>query len=346
VGAVIVKNNKIIGQGYHHKAGADHAEIVAIKSIKDKAKLKGAELYVTLEPCSHFGKTPPCVDEIINSGIKKVFVGMSDPFKKVNGRGIVKLKKAGIKVELLNVKSDLYKKIIQINQPFIKHSHLGLPYVILKAAVSLDGKMATRTGDSKWITNQRSRIDARLERSLCDAVLVGSGTVKADNPELAPHGKFKTKKLLRVIIDNDLSTSPKARIYRDNNVVILTTNTASPRRVSEFKKANINLKIFKTKTKIEIKNLLKYLSSLGVQKLFVEGGANVHGSFYDAYLKNSKLVDEIIFYVAPVIIGGKNAVGAFAGEGNGRIVKIERFKDFKIRRIDCDLKITGILNKY
>jgi len=346
VGAVLTKNGKIIGQGYHHYAGGDHAEVVAIKSVKNKKLLHGSTLYVTLEPCCHYGKTSPCIEAIVKAGIKQIIVGMKDPSLKVNGRGIKYLRKKRIKVEVINSHSKLALKIRGLNQSWIKFEKYNLPYVVLKAAISLDGKIATRSGNSKWITNKKSRLDARQERSLCDAVLVGAGTIKEDNPKLAPQAKFKNKKLLRVIIDIDLSTSPKAKVYRDGNVVVLTTKLASQSRINKFSKFRINLKIFKTNIEIEIEKILKYLASLNVQKLFVEGGSGVHGTFYDATLKKHHLIDEVIFYFAPKIIGGYQSKSAVGGHGVGKIEQAIQFSNPQIAQLGDDFKITNFLNNY
>lgn len=370
VGAVLVKNGKIISRGYHKKAGTDHAEIIAFhgchceepKAMKQSqpvgqrllrfpakagslAMTGGATLYVTLEPCFHYGKTPPCVEAIIKAGIKKVCIGMIDPNKKVNGRGIKKLKKAGVEVEILNSKRELAQEIRKINQPFIKWAKLNLPYVVLKAAISLDGKIATRTGDSKWISGRESRKDARWERSLCDAVLIGSGTVKADNPRLAPQGKYKNKKLLRVIIDKDLSTNPKAKVYRNKNVLVITTSLASKLRRGQFKKFGIEFQILGKKD-VNIITLLHCLNKQGIQKLFVEGGAGVHGTFYDAALEDKKLLDEVIFYITPKIIGGKNALAAVQGEGVAEIKETKRLRNLKIEKMGDNIKVWGVLNEY
>lgn len=345
VGAVIVKNNKIIGLGYHQKTGLAHAEIIAIQSVKNKQKIKGAELYVTLEPCCHQGKTPPCVEMIKKVGIKKIYVGLKDPSKKVNGKGIKFLLKHNIGVELLDSKSDLVKKISELNGSFIKYEKIKLPYVIIKVAASLDGKIATKTGDSKWITNYEARKNARLERSLCDAILVGSGTVKVDNPELAPHGKYKNKKLLRIIIDNNLTTSIKSKVYRDKNVLVCTTNLASKQNQNKFTKNSIKLQVFKTKSKIKVIELLKYLSSIGVQKLFVEGGSEVHGLFMDAQKRNSNIIDKIIIYLAPKIIGGHQAKVAIGGEGVNNVLSSLKVINFDYKKIGDNLKITGQFEK-
>lgn len=340
VGAVIVKNEKIIGEGWHKRAGGEHAERGAIQDIRDIKDIKGATMYVTLEPCCHWGKTPPCVDSIVAAGIKKVVVGMKDPFEKVNGKGIAFLKKHGIQVELLNTKSIQYKEIRELNQPFIKWAKTGLPYVVLKAAISLDGKIATRTGESKWITSPKARDDARLERSLCDAVIVGAGTVAADDPELAAHGKYKNKKLLRVIIDPELGLSMNKRVFRDENVFVACTDQATSKNRRRFEKAGIEYKSF-GKNKISIKKLLEYLAKRNIQKLFVEGGAGVHGTFHD-----QRMIDEIIFYIAPKIIGGVDALSAVGGEGIKKLSEAVELTEVKIEQIADDIKIRGILERY
>jgi diaminohydroxyphosphoribosylaminopyrimidine deaminase/5-amino-6-(5-phosphoribosylamino)uracil reductase len=243
----------------------------------------------------------------------------------------------------------------------------GLPYVVLKAAVSLDGKIATRTGESKWITGDAARDDARLERSLCDAVIVGAGTVAADDPELAPHGKFKKKKLLRVIIDGELSSDVKKKVFRDNNVLVACADSASKKHVERFKKNKIKIATAEAgsrhtggkiksfgKERVSIQKLLEYLGKRGVQKVFVEGGAGVHGAFYDEAMRktqdtNSKkqtIVDEMIFYIAPKIIGGKNAVAAIGGEGVKRLSDVLELKDVKTEPVGNDLKVRGIVNWY
>ncbi|MFA7686193.1 MAG: bifunctional diaminohydroxyphosphoribosylaminopyrimidine deaminase/5-amino-6-(5-phosphoribosylamino)uracil reductase RibD, partial [Candidatus Gracilibacteria bacterium] len=285
VGAVIVRDGKIIGEGWHKKAGSDHAEIVALKNIKNKVLLKGADLYVTLEPCCHFGKTPPCTSAIIESGIRKVFVGMLDPFDKVSGKGVFALKKAGIKVEILDKKDELARDIRNINQPFLKFIANGLPYLVMKAGISLDGKIATATNKSKWITNDKSREDARMERGLCDAVIIGANTVRVDNPELKMSGKYKSKKILKIVLDGALSLNLNYKIFKGKNVMIVCSAKADVSKINRFKKVGIEVQSFGRK-KIDIKALLKFLVAKNVHSVFVEGGSETHGSFYDASLKN------------------------------------------------------------
>ena len=341
VGAVVVRKNKVLAVGFHKQAGGDHAEVVAIKKVKNKKFLNESELYVTLEPCCYYGKTPPCTELIIGSGIKKVFIGMKDPSKKVNGKGINYLRKNGVHVEMCKDKN-IVQEIKVINRPFIKSVSTGLSYVVLKAAISLDGKIATRTGDSKWISNDKARKDSRFERSLCDAVLVGAGTVKADKPTLASHGKYISKNLLRVILDTDLSTNSRYKVYRDKNVFIACTNLATEKRKKEFKKAGIEFKSFGAK-KINIKKLLEFLSARKIHKIFVEGGGEVHGSFVDAHKKYGNIIDEVIFYIAPKIIGGRNAKVVVAGEGASLVSSSLKIKDLNYNQIDDNIKIRGFI---
>jgi len=346
VGALVVKKGKIIGEGYHKKAGTKHAEVVAIENaIKNGFSVKDADIYVTLEPCCHIGKTSACSELLVRSGIKRVFIGMKDPFKLVNGGGIKNLKHEGIEVEVLPKFSDLATQIRLLNQPFIKWAMTGLPYVTLKAAISLDGKIATRTHESQWITSQETRNDSRMERSLADAVLVGSGTVKADNPELASHGKYREKLLKRIIIDPDLSSPLTSNVYRDSNVFVATTAKASPKKVEEFKKQGIIVESLGP-DRILIKTLLQQLGKLNIQHLFVEGGSNVHGSFLDEAIYDPLVVDRIVWYIAPKLIGGREAISAIGGIGIENISQSCTLQKMETKTIGPDIKVSGFLNVY
>lgn len=346
VGAVVVKKGHIIGEGYHKKAGGKHAEVLAIENAqKNKFSVTDADLYVTLEPCCHVGKTSACTELIINSKIKRVFIGMKDPFKLVNGGGIKVLKRAGIEVEVLPKYEDLTEQIRFINQPFIKWALTGLPYVTLKAAVSLDGRIATRTQDSKWITSEEARNDSRRERSICDAVLVGSGTAKKDNPELAPHGKYESKMLKRILIDPDLSTPLSSQIFRDSNVFVATTQKADKAKHEEFASKGILVEPLGVE-KIEIKHLLQHLGKIGVQHLFVEGGSNVHGSFFDEALYDPLVIDRIVWYIAPKFIGGRDAICSISGTGIEKITQARNMQNVQTELVGPDIKVSGYLNVY
>ncbi len=353
VGAVIEKGGQIVGEGYHKKAGMNHAEMVAINEVMkksgikimdiDPALFKNATLYVTLEPCCHIGKTGSCADIIVKAGFKKVCIGMKDPFAKVNGNGIKILKKHGIDVEVLNYDSPIAQKIREINQPFIKWSLTGLPYVTLKAGMSLDGKIATRTGMSKWITNLAARKNAKAERSINDAVLTGYNTVCQDNCELKPLNK--SKKLMRVIIDNKLSLDTSFKVFNDENVLIATTGQASKKNMEKFKKAGIKFKKF-GKDSVSIFKLLKFLGENAVQSVFVEGGGNINGTFYDAFLKNNSIIDRVLFYYAPIIIGGSDALSVVEKEGISNLKKALVLNMANVENIDNNIKIDAFYNFY
>jgi diaminohydroxyphosphoribosylaminopyrimidine deaminase/5-amino-6-(5-phosphoribosylamino)uracil reductase len=345
VGAVVVKNGKIIGKGFHKKAGESHAEILAIKSVKSIKTIKGADMYVTLEPCCHYGKTPPCTNSIITSGIKNVFIGMKDPFKKVCGKGIKSLERAGVKVEVLNSNDELAVKIRGINQPFLKFAQTGLPYVIMKAGMSVDGKIATSSGKSKWITEDKSRLDARFERGLCDAVVVGANTIKTDNPELVICDEFTSKKILKIIFDGGISLNPDYKIFRGNNVLLVCGNNVNSVNKKKFEKAGIEILAFKS-DRIPIREFLKVLAERGIQSVFVEGGGETHGRFYDAFLKDRELLDKIIFYIAPMIIGGRESLSAVSGDGIKKLFQSPKFSNVYLSMIGDDLKYEAILNLF
>lgn len=356
VGAVIVKGGQIIGEGWHRKAGDDHAEIVAIKEVMKKSGIvtvdldptifRNADLYVTLEPCVHLGKTPPCVKAILLAGFKRVYVGMKDPNKLVNGAGIKFLRKHDIEVNVCKSDSKLAEEIRAINQPFIKWCTTGLPYVVMKAGISLDGKIAPVGGGSKWITSEQARKDARIERSKYDAVLVGAGTVVADDPQLAAHGKYRNKKLLRVIIDGKLALSPRYDIFRDANVFVACTDLATEKDKEKMRKSGIKFKSF-GKDRVAIPQLLKYLGKRGIQSVFVEGGSSVHGAFFDTALKHKKILDNVLFYIAPTLIGGgQKSLSVIGGEGTANLAKTMDLEQYQVKRIGEDVKIEGELRRY
>lgn len=328
VGAVIVKNGKIIGEGWHKKAGTDHAEVVAIKSVKNKKALRGADIYVTLEPCNHYGRTPPCTKAIIEYGFKKVFVGILDPIHK---GGILELKKHGIVTEVLDDDSDLAKKIRFLNKGFLKFAKTGLPYVIIKAGISLDGKITAKKGTQTWITSKKARADAKQERSKADAVLVGSGTVKIDNPELGTSHKYKSKKLLRVIIDKELTSNLKSKVFRNKNVFVACTDLASAKDKLRFKRAGISFKSF-GKKRIRVPALLKHLSSLGIQTLFVEGGSGIFISFHDYF-------DELLLYISPKVIGEKGSVGMFGAQSLNPLSSLKKHEYTCVEKIGREVKV-------
>lgn len=355
VGAVIVKGDRIVAEGYHHRAGSDHAEIVAMRELMNKSGVKSVDfdpmlfqnaiLYVTLEPCCHVGKTPACARTIVAAGFRKVFIGMKDPFKKVNGRGIRYLKNHGIDVEVLSARSRLAEEIRSINQPFIKFVTTGLPYVVMKAGLSLDGKIAPLDGKSKWITSLPARRDARLMRSRCDAVIVGNGTVSVDDPELAPFGRYRGKNILRVVIDKKLELDISRKIFRDENVLVACADQASEKNKKRFSDAGVEFKSFGQKD-VSVKKLLNYLAKRDVCSVFVEGGSSIHGAFFDQAMQNDKLLDYVLFYLAPTLIGGRKSKSAIGGIGAKSLASAVNMRKMQFVRIGSDLKVEGPIKIY
>jgi len=298
VGAVVVKNNKIIGQGYHRKAGLPHAEVIALNKAGRMAY--GATLYVNLEPCCHWGRTPPCVDRIIAAGIKRVVISVKDPNPLVNGRSIRKLKAAGIKVDVGLMKEEGAR----INEVFFKAIKTQLPFVALKFAQSLDGKITYRGKDSKWITSGAARHRARLLRSFYDAVVVGVNTILVDNPYL--DSSLAGKEMTKVVLDPELRIRPDFNIFRRGKVIIVYRKGEKiPSSFGGSKTEFVSCSI--KKREFVLKELLAKLFSRGIYSLFVEGGAFTLGSFL-----KQKVADKIYIFIAKKIIGeqGLESIGA------------------------------------
>lgn len=329
VGAVIVKNGKIIGQGYHKKYKGPHAEVEAFKVAKENAH--GATLYVSLEPCSHLWKnTPPCVGTVIASGVKRVVCCTVDPNKKVSGRGIKQLKAAGIKVEV----GVLKKEAKELNGSFFCFHQKQRPFVAIKFACSLDGRTATHSGNSKWITNEAARKFSHDLRGQYQAVMVGTNTVLEDDPHLGVRsGKFKDP--LRVILDANLKIKLNAQVYRDNNVLVITSPAHNRRKMEQLSKKGIEVVVKKEKQP-SIKTILQELTKRKIVSLFVEGGAGLHGSFLDA-----KIADKFYIFYAPIIIGGKNSLKAIGGKGVKKVVDATRLKNISIKHFGDNWMIEG-----
>ncbi|MBT2694827.1 bifunctional diaminohydroxyphosphoribosylaminopyrimidine deaminase/5-amino-6-(5-phosphoribosylamino)uracil reductase RibD [Bacillus sp. ISL-55] len=329
VGAVLVKKGQIIGMGAHLKAGEHHAEVHAIQMAGEKAS--GATLYVTLEPCSHFGKTPPCSNLVIESGIKKVFVASVDPNPLVGGAGIKRMREAGIEVEV----GLLEEEAIALNMVFFHYISTGLPYVTLKSAASLDGKIATVTGESKWITGEEARKDVHQFRHTYDAILVGVNTVIKDNPSLTTRLEAGGKNSIRVILDSTLRTPLESGVITDQAAptIIVTGADAEPEKAEKFKEQGIEIIKLET-AKVGIKDMLGKLGERGVTSVYVEGGAEVHGSFL-----KEKAFQQVITYIAPKLIGGKNAPAAYGGEGIARIEDTVPLKIIDVKQIGQDIRI-------
>jgi len=338
VGALIVKNGKIMGQGFHHRAGTPHAEINALKKAGDQAQ--GAELYLNLEPCSHFGRTPPCVDAIIRKKIKKVFVGMVDPNPLIRGKGIKKLKEAGIEVTT----GILEKECNKLNEVFIKYITTKRPFVILKVATSLDGRIAAESGDSQWITNEKSREYVHQLRSAVDAVLVGIGTVKKDDPLLTCRLKSrKGKDPIRIIVDSTLTISPKAKVLNLNSsapTIIATTPKASLKKRALIEKKAIRVLVIPSPDRVDLQLLMEVLGKEEITSVLIEGGREINTSALQ-----SGIVDKVLFFYAPKIIGGEKAPLMVGGEGIARVKDALVLHNITTQRFGDDVMIEGYIKK-
>lgn len=332
VGALVVRNTRIVGEGYHQKAGLAHAEIMALEKAGKKAK--GASLYVSLEPCTHFGRTSPCVDKIIESGIKEVIVGMIDPNPINNGRGIQILKQHKIKVKV----GFLEDRLRRLNEVFIKYITQRTPFVTVKVAQSLDGKIATKTADSKWITSDRARAYAHRLRRSYDAIMVGVNTIIRDNPKLEVW--FSRRQPHKIVVDSQLSTMQDANIFSKNSSAIIVTLPVKLGQETENRKIlAAKARILEVKEKegqINLKDMMKKLAQLEITNILVEGGGTLIGSLFD-----EGLVDKVLFFISPKIIGGKEAISSVMGRGIARIDRIIKLKDVKLRRIGEDFLIEG-----
>lgn len=328
VGCVIVKDNKIISKGYHEKAGAAHAEIDALNNAE--TNIKGATLYVNLEPCSHFGKTPPCVNAIIKAGIAKVVCPFIDPNPKVNGNGLKILQKKGIEVTTGLLQDEARK----LNEAYLGYHLKKRPYIALKFAVSMDGKIATRFGDSKWITNEKARRFARILRSNYQAILVGINTVISDNPHLDVRIKSK-KDPIRIIMDSGLRIPLNSHVLKDNNVLIATTKRADKVKKQKLMERNIPMVVFDSE-RIPLKELMNELIKREIISVFVEGGSQVLGAFLD-----EKIVDKVYAFCAPILIGGSESVSAISGKGAGNISEAIKLKKVEHNFFGDNMLTTG-----
>ncbi len=328
VGAVVVQGDQIIGEGHHERFGGAHAEVNALAQAGTAAR--GSTLYVTLEPCCHHGKTPPCTDAVLAAGIARVVVAMVDPFEKVAGQGIARLREAGVAVEVGLVETEARA----INAPFIKLVTTGLPYVHAKWAMTLDGKIATATGDSKWISGEASRRVAHELRGRMDAIIVGIGTVLADNPLLTarPPGP---RTALRIVLDSHGRlplTSHLARTARDLPVLLAVTDQTPAITLDALRGMQCEcLTLPRDKHGVSIDALLRELGRRQLTNILVEGGSRVLGSFLDA-----GQIDEVHAFIAPKLLGGENSRTAVAGCGVGRVADAQRFELVEVRKLDQD----------
>jgi len=345
VGAIIVKGDKIIASDYHRKAGTPHAEVLALK--KAGVNVRGAALYINLEPCCHTEKkTPPCTKSIIESGIKKVVVAMIDPNPEVSGKGIKELRNAGIETEVGIMEGEARR----LNEVFTKFITKKEPFVILKIAQSLDGKIATSKGESRWITGEKARKYGRKLRNEVDAVLVGIGTVKKDNPLLTSRIKGG-RDPYRVIVDSRLQIPLNSKVlnHKDHKTIIATTLPCAPlkggwgkykKKIDLLKNMGVQILTIKNKDgKIDLKELVKELGKLDITSLMIEGGSSISASAL-----SSGIVNKVLFFVAPKIIGGADAIPSVGGKSPAMLKDAFKIKNINVKTIDEDLLIEGYIN--
>ncbi len=340
VGAVIVKRGQIVGKGYHRRFGGPHAEVYALQTAGNSAR--GADAYVSLEPCCHHGKTAPCTDALIGAGVRRVVVGMADPNPAVRGKGIAVLRGAGIEV----VEGVLEPQCRRLNESFIKFITTGLPYVILKSALSLDGKTATRTGHSTWITCEESRRRVHRVRAEADAILTGAGTVIADNPQMNVRlWKGACREPLRVVLDERLRIPLARRVLQPplaaGTLVATAPGLAAGRKARSIEKNGAEVVgVPLRRGNIDLAALLKLLGGRNIARVLIEAGAELNASALEA-----GLVDKLMLFYAPKIIGGRTAPGMAAGRGSAIMDEAFRLSDMRIRRVGCDVLVEGYLGQ-
>lgn len=334
VGAVMVKDGRIISEDFHRKPGTPHAEALAIE--KAGGKSKGSTLFVNLEPCCHTGKrTPPCTGAIVGSGIREVVIGMMDPNPKVSGKGILELQKAGLEVR----SGILEKKAEKLNEAYIKYITTGKPFVILKIAMTLDGKIATPEGQSKWITSEEARNLVHHLRSSVDAVVTAIGTVKADDPEFTARIRGG-KSPQRIIIDPDLRVPPHARVLRvPPQTIIVARKSAVHEKKEILLDRHVHL-IEYDEDRVHLQWLMKKLGEREITSVLIEAGSSLN-----AYALEDEIVDKVMFFIAPKIIGGRESFPAVGGRSFRKIEEAYLLKDMKVRRVGQDVLIEGYIQK-
>ncbi len=335
VGAVVVRRGKVVGEGYHSRVGHPHAEVEALRRAGDKAQ--SADLYVNLEPCCHFGRTPPCTEAIIQAGIKRVFVGMRDPNSQVSGRGLRLLRAQGIVI----VSNVLKEECEELNESFIKVMKTGMPFVILKTAMSLDGKIATHSGDSRWITGKLARNHVHKIRNEVDAILVGTETVLKDNPRLTCRLETSAKHPVRIVLDRRNRIPLTAKIFknsRSQKIIYVTGPDISSRRLKALVDKKVEILSGKSsKNGFDIKSLLKELANRDMNSILIEGGAELNASVVKV-----GVVDRVVAFISPVLIGGTQAPGFLGGQGVVKVKGAVKLKDVVVTKIGEDLMVEGI----
>ncbi|MGL6016317.1 MAG: bifunctional diaminohydroxyphosphoribosylaminopyrimidine deaminase/5-amino-6-(5-phosphoribosylamino)uracil reductase RibD [Selenomonadaceae bacterium] len=337
VGAVIVKDGRVVGQGWHRKAGTEHAEIHALRQAGELAA--GATIYVTLEPCSHYGRTGPCSKALIDARIKRVVIAMLDPNPLVAGKGVAMLKAAGIEVET----GLLQEQAERLNEVFLKWIMTKMPFTVMKTAMTLDGKIATAAGNSKWISNEVSRRRVHELRDVYDGILVGIGTVLADDPALTTRLASQSgKNPLRIVVDSRARTPLTAKVVTDGQAetLIAVTVAAEAAKVEALRQAGVEVLVVNDGQQVDLKQLFCLLGERGVCSIFVEGGARINYS-----LLKAGLVDKVYTFIAPKMVGGSSAPGPVGGDGVETLDQAFLLENVETELLAGDILVSGYINR-
>ena len=335
VGAVVVKGDVVVGQGYTQPPGSSHAEVVALQQAGEQAR--GGAMYVTMEPCCHYGRTPPCTQKIIAAGIAEVHLAMLDPNPLVRGCGKMELEKEGIEIYLSES-----EEAKEINEAYTKFITTGMPFVTAKFAMSLDGKIATRSGDSRWISSEAARKYVHYLRYATDAIMVGANTILTDDPHLTSRcggtGGTARKQPLRVIVDGKGRTPLTARVFSEPGETLLALGrSVAPDKARAFTESGIEvLELPSEEEQVDLESLFEALGERGVTSVLVEGGGILLGSLFD-----HRLIDKVIAVIAPIIIGGEEAKTAVGGKGIDKVVDSIKLQRIEVEKLDGDLMVRG-----
>lgn len=342
VGAIVVRDGSVVGRGHTEPAGGPHAEVVALREAGELAR--GASLYVTLEPCAHWGRTPPCVDTVLAAGVRKVFIATADP-NPVAGGGIRRLRDGGVGVRV----GPCEHEARQLNEGFLKRISSGLPFVIAKYAMTLDGRIATRTGHSRWITGEEARLEVHRLRDQVDGIVVGAGTIAADDPELTTRlpgdqaGAGGPHQPLRIVLDGSGRTRASARVLGPNlpgRTLIACTTATPPGRMREWQEAGVETLVFQGDgMRVPVRTLLEALGERGLNTVLIEGGGETLYSFLA-----EGLIDRVQAYIAPKLAGGREAPGPFGGAGIRTMDEAWSLHEVVIRSFGSDLRVDGYVD--
>ena len=337
VGAVIVRDGRIVAEGWHRKAGTPHAEIHALNMAGELAR--GATVYVSLEPCAHYGRTGPCARALVEAGVSRVVVAMTDPNPKVAGKGIAILQEAGIEVTT----GVLEQAARQLNEVFLKWMTTGLPFVALKTAMTLDGKIATAAGQSQWITNEASRYETHRLRDIYDGILVGINTALADNPSLTTRLKeYQGRNPVRIVVDSRARLPLTAKLVTDGaaRTIVAVTEQAPAERVEALRSAGVEIIVAGSSNHVDMQSLMEQLGAMKISSVLVEGGGSVNFSLLQA-----GLVDRVYAFIAPKLVGGRDALTPVEGEGFQELDRAVELENIQLRQLGSDVLLTGIVKR-